>query len=87
MGIGLSGSGKERYVYHLWAWWPSWSRDQDNLNQLSSLYPKKSLHGNEFNWFSGFSKNESEKSHINNNMVANTKIILSVTYFQALANI
>ena len=30
---------------------------------------------------------KNEKSHINNNMVANSKIILSVTHFQALANI
>ena len=36
--------------YHIWAWWPSWSCDQDNLNKLRSPL-LKSLHMKfEFNW-------------------------------------
>ena len=28
--------------YHIWAWRPSWSCDQDHLNKLSFPYPKES---------------------------------------------
>ena len=36
-----SGSG-EKVFNHLWAWWPSWSCDQDHLNKLLFLHPKES---------------------------------------------
>ena len=30
------GSGDDFFkgFYHIWAWWPSWSCDQDHLNKL-----------------------------------------------------
>ena len=30
--------------YHIWAWWPSWSCDQDHLNKLSFPHPIKGPH-------------------------------------------
>ena len=37
----LFGSGEEDFLrfYHIWAWWPSWSCDQDQLNKLSLPHP------------------------------------------------
>ena len=41
--------------YHIWAWRPSWSCDQDHLNKLFCSPILKSLHMKfEFNWPSGF---------------------------------
>ena len=40
-----SGSGEEDFLrgfYHIWAWRPSWSCDQDHLNKLSFPHPKES---------------------------------------------
>ena len=39
-----SGSGEDfkRVFYHIWAWWPSWSCDQDHLNKLLFSCPKES---------------------------------------------
>ena len=28
-------------VYHIWAWWPSWSTDHDHLSNLSFSHPKE----------------------------------------------
>ena len=46
------GSGVEDFkgFYHIWAWWPSWSCDQDRLNKLWFPHHMKF----EFNWPSGF---------------------------------
>ena len=30
--------------YHIWAWWPSWSCDQDHLYKLSFTLPKEAPH-------------------------------------------
>ena len=30
--------------YHIWAWRPSWSYDQDHLSKLPFPYPKEDLH-------------------------------------------
>ena len=40
-----AGSGEEDFegFYHIWAWLPSWSGDQHNINDLYFLVPK-SLH-------------------------------------------
>ena len=49
----ISGSGEEDFkgFYHIWAWWPSWSRDLDHLSRdLDHLYklwfslPKEAPH-------------------------------------------
>ena len=40
--------------YHIWAWRPSCSCDQDHLNKLSFPRPKESPYEFEFNWPSGF---------------------------------
>ena len=40
--------------YHIWAWRPSWSCDQDHLNKLSFPPPKESPFEIEINWPSGF---------------------------------
>ena len=52
-----SGSGEEDFLkdfYHIWAWWPSWSCDQDHLNKIRSRV-LRSLHMKfEFSWPSGF---------------------------------
>ena len=37
-------SGEEDFFYHIWAWWPSWSCDQDVTNKLSFPLPKEASH-------------------------------------------
>ena len=29
--------------YHIWAWWPSWSCDQNHLSKLLFPHPKEAL--------------------------------------------
>ena len=38
------GSGEEGF-YHIWAWRPSWSCDQDHLSRLSFSYPIETPYG------------------------------------------
>ena len=41
-----SGSGVDffKVFYHIWEWWPSWSRDLDHLYKLSFPLPKEAPH-------------------------------------------
>ena len=42
-----SGSGEEDFLkgfYHIWAWWPSWSCDQNILHIFWLTYHKESSH-------------------------------------------
>ena len=36
--------------YHIWAWWPSCSCDEDHLNKLSFPHPRESHMKFKFNW-------------------------------------
>ena len=40
------GSGEEDFlgVYHIWAWWPSWSYDLDHLHKHLFPLPKEVPH-------------------------------------------
>ena len=44
--IGLPVLEKKIFegVYHLWAWWPSWSCDPDAANKISLPLPKEAPH-------------------------------------------
>ena len=37
----LARSGEDFCIYHIWAWWPSWSCDPDFEVKFSPHYPGK----------------------------------------------
>ena len=51
-----SGSGEEEFkgFYHIWAWRPSWSCDQDHLYKNGSPFPWRLHIKFGFDWPSGF---------------------------------
>ena len=51
--------------YHIWAWQPPWSCDQDYLFKLSFPHPKESPYENfEFKWSSGFTEEKMLNSNV-----------------------
>ena len=52
-----TGSGEEGF-YHIWAWWPSWSRDSGPMNKLSFPLPKEAPHKIWLDWPSGFGEED-----------------------------
>ena len=50
------GSREEDFLgfYHIWAWGPSWSCDQDHLSKLSFPHPIEAHMKFDFDWPSGF---------------------------------
>ena len=51
--LTLTLSMEKNSFYHIWAWWSSWSCNQDHLNKLSFAHLINLHMKFEFNWLNG----------------------------------